>query len=361
MNEQIKAPSLNISFEAAARTVTNRGKRGVVAVLVRDTKNTGVTVMTSEKDIPTALGETNRQYLARAFRGSDRGVPSRVIAAVIAPEGTDTLAKGLQALSTYSVDYLAAPADVTEEECQKICTWVDERREAYGTVKAVLPHMAADSMGVINFDTDGIQVGETSYTAGEYASRIAGVLAGIPSEGSATYVVLPEVTGVPVQTEEQVNAAIAAGKLVLVHDGVKAKLSRAVNSLVTVPDGGSGDWRKIKLVEGMDLIRAFLRSTVEDSYLGRYANTYDNKCLLLTAINDYFAALEGAGVLQQGQSWAEIDVDAQRNWLKEQNTDVSGMDEQAVKEAGTGSWVFIRCGGRLMDAMEDFSVRFTNL
>ena len=34
------------------------------------------------------------------------------------------------------------------------------------------------------------------------------------------------------------------------------------------------------------------------------------------------------------------------------------MTEQQVLEYQTGSWVFIRCGARLVDAMEDFEVVF---
>ena len=37
--------------------------------------------------------------------------------------------------------------------------------------------------------------------------------------------------------------------------------------------------------------------------------------------------------------------------------DVSDMTEQKIKEAQTGSWVFIEVGCRLVDAMEDFSVK----
>ena len=37
------------------------------------------------------------------------------------------------------------------------------------------------------------------------------------------------------------------------------------------------------------------------------------------------------------------------------------MTEQEVLEYQTGSWVFLKCGGRLVDAMEDFEVRFENL
>ena len=65
-----------------------------------------------------------------------------------------------------------------------------------------------------------------------------------------------------------------------------------------------------------------------------------------------------AGVLNPGESYCEIDYDRQLNWLKAQGVEVSTLTRQQVLEYQTGSWVFIRCGGRLVDAMEDFEVLF---
>lgn len=63
-------------------------------------------------------------------------------------------------------------------------------------------------------------------------------------------------------------------------------------------------------------------------------------------------------MLNPGESYCEIDYDRQLNWLKAQGVEVSGLTRQQVLEYQTGSWVFIRCGGRLVDAMEDFEVLF---
>ena len=160
------------------------------------------------------------------------------------------------------------------------------------------------------------------------------------------------------RTEAEQTKAIDEGKVVLIHDGQKAKIARGVNSLTTIPVGGSADWRKIKIVEGMDLISYYLRTTIESQYLGRYPNTYDNKQLLVAYILEYLQELERAGVLNPGESYCEIDYDRQLNWLKAQGVEVSGLTRQQVLEHQTGSWVFIKCGGRLVDAMEDFEVLF---
>mgnify|MGYP001071724976 CR=1 FL=1 len=257
-------------------------------------------------------------------------------------------------------NYRALTAELTALE-----KWVKDRRAAYFTEKLVEPNAAKapDDMGIIDFaETDGaIAEGETTYTAGEYASRIAGVLAGIPAGMSATYAPLTELTAVTPRSTQEQAAAIKAGKLILIHDGVKAKIARGVNSLTTIPATGKADWSKIKIVEGMDLLTYYLRTTIQDQYVGRYANTYDNKCVLVTAIQTFLAELEGQGVLSSGESWAELDAEAQEKWMRSQGIETADMTAQEIKEYQTGSWVFVRVGGRFVDAMEDFQLSVDNL
>lgn len=367
METTIGLPSLTIAFQKAAQATANRSKKGYVGVFVRDTQAQGVHILTSPALIPSELGADNKAYLQRAFTGSDRGEPSRVTAVVIATgtEDTTALEAGLKLIENQTLDYIAPPPDVTENEKAVLEAWVKARREAYFTEKLVEPNPAEapDDMGIIAYqETDGaLAAGSTTYTAAEYASRIAGILAGIPMGMSCTNATLPEITAVTARSESEQTAAINGGNLILVHDGQVAKIARGVNSLITVPVNGSVDWSKIKIVEGMDLVTYYLRTTIQNEYLGRYPNTYDNKCLLISAILEYLQYLERAGVLNPGESWCEIDLNAQSNWLRAQGVEVADLTEQQIKEYQTGSWVFLSCGGRLVDAMEDFEVTFNTL
>ena len=364
MATTIGLPSLTITFQTAAQAVTNRSKNGFVGVFVRDAQAQGVHQLTSAAQIPAALGADNQAYLARAFTGSDRGQPRKVTAVVIGTgtTGTATLEAGLKLIENQSLDYIAPPPDVTEEEKTLLEQWVKERRENFFTEKLVEanPETPPDNMGIISFaeTDDAIAAGKTTYTAAEYASRIAGVLAGIPIGMSCTNASLPELTAVTPRSKSEQIEAINGGNLILIHDGLVAKIARGVNSLTTVPASGNADWSKIKIVEGMDLITYYLRTTIQEQYIGRYPNTYDNKCLLLTAIRGFLSELESSGVLNPGESWVEIDLEAQEKWLKAQGVITADLTEQQIKEYQTGSWVFIRCGGRLVDAMEDFQVAF---
>ncbi len=365
MATNIGLPTLTIAFRAAAEQTANRSKKGYAAVILRDERAQGLHRLSSPALIPAELGEANRKTVRQIFEGSDRGGPSLVILSVIGTgtEDTTALEGGLKALESQAIDYLAGPADLTDEESTKLVEWVKAQRARYRTVKLVKPWKTAgsDDMGIIELDESGMQDPSGAVTAGAYCPRMAGILAGIPMGMSCTNAPLPELTAVTERSTAEQEEAIKNGKLILVHDGMKAKIARGVNSLTTIPPEGKADWSKIKVVEGMDLISYYLRTTIEDEYLGRYPNTYDNKQILVTAIGEYFRYLEGAGVLSAGESYAEVDYERQLQWLKSQGVETAGMTEQEVLEYQTGSWVFLKCGGRLVDAMEDFEVRFENL
>ena len=58
----------------------------------------------------------------------------------------------------------------------------------------------------------------------------------------------------------------------------------------------------------LDLIRYYAIATVEDDYLGKCPNTYDNKCILLVGFSDFFALWR----LQQG---SRMEITA-RSWTR---------------------------------------------
>ena len=189
------------------------------------------------------------------------------------------------------------------------------------------------------------------------------MLAGTPAACSATYAALEELTAVDAQADP--DAAVDAGKLFLIDDGRRIKLSRAVTSKVTLADDEPEMLKKIKLVSALDLIRYYAITTVEDEYLGKCANTYDNKCILLTAFSEFFASLEAQNVIDEGSSGAELDAGAIRAYLLEQATEagdaeevtrIKALTDEALRKEDTGSHVFLYLYGHVLDAMEDFHI-----
>ena len=66
--------------------------------------------------------------------------------------------------------------------------------------------------------------------------------------------------------------------------------------------------------------------------------------------------MESAGILQEGTSSVEIDLDAQTAFLKEKGTNVDEMDEQEIREADTEDKVFLKATVKVLDAIEEVSL-----
>jgi hypothetical protein len=112
--------------------------------------------------------------------------------------------------------------------------------------------------------------------------------------------------------------------------------------------------KKIKIIEGMDLMRDDIRTTFEENYIG-INNSYDNKVMFVAAINQYFDGLVRQGVLYgEADNIADIDVDAQRDWLS-QKYDISEYSDDDIRKAKTGSYVFVTATVTFCDAIEDLN------
>lgn len=388
---KLTSPKIFVRFQELGISAISRGTKGTVAIIVRDAVALDPFVLTQATQTPTKLGVANQNYIKRAFLGYV-DPPKKVIVYTIPAagatalaeedvevenaesaetegteaEGTETegaetgvisaLAAALTYFSSQDFDYLVGPADCTPEEAAEIASWIKTQRTMKAVKhKAVLPKYKADYCGVVNFTTEKLYAGEVVYTTAEYCSRIAGLLAGTPMKIAGTYAPLTDLTDVSRLTTEEENEAVGNGELIAIWDGRKAKLNRAVTSLVTTTEGMLDSFKKIKIVEIMDLIRTDIHITAEDEYIGKFANTYDNKLLLVTAIRGYFAGLERDGLVQPGYT-VEIDVDAQEQWLQSQGTDTSEMSVQEIKEANTGTHVFLKVRCKILDAIEDIDI-----
>jgi hypothetical protein len=132
-----------------------------------------------------------------------------------------------------------------------------------------------------------------------------------------------------------------------------------LNSLQTVTATKGEDFKKIKIVEAVDMIRTDIKKTAADNYIGKYANSYDNKCLLITAIKGYFSGLEDSNIVASGTSSVEIDIDAQETYLKSIGKDTTQMSEQEIKTATTADKVFLKSSISILDAIEDIDLNIT--
>ena len=344
-------PKILIEFKTLAETIITRSERGIVAVILKDNSNENETaIYTRESEIVKShYTAANLAFLSLIFMGN----PSKVIVERVSTE--EELASALERLKNKQWYYLTVP-EIADDEVNAVVEYIAQMRTQYHkTFKAVLPNCAANSEGIINFATDNIKVGAKTYTTAEYCARIAGILAGLPLNKSATYYALPEVESIT--ESETPDADIDNGKLILINDGTKIKIARGVNSLTEFTETKGKDFAKIKIVEAVDMIRDDIRTTFEDGFVGKVENSYDNKIVFIAAINNYSKDLTSRGVLyDKFDNKAEIDIEAIREWLSK-TKDVSNWDDEKIKTANTGTNVFVKANIQIQDAIEDMNFK----
>lgn len=336
-------PEIIVEFRTAGATALRRSSRGSAAIIVA---GTGADLSFTAPSQADAAALDARVY--KLVRLCFLGGPSRVHL-IRAGSGDDALARAARAAAG---GWLCAP-DLSAAE---VVAFVKAQRALGAGLRAVVADAEApDCEGIVNFCAAGLQLtldGATAaIPAADYCARIAGLLAGLRLDRSATYLALPEVADFTDRPDP--DGDIEGGRLILTRGGSGARLARAVTSLTTLTAAKGAAFRKIKIVEGVDLIRADIRGTFESDYIGRVINDYDSKLLLVTAVNGYFAQLAGTVLDGSGANECGIDLAAQTAWLQSQGLDTSALSEQQILSANTGSSVFLSASVRFADAMED--------
>lgn len=387
-------PSVNIAFVEAGIEAIQRSKRGIVALLLEEPQDTitkllkdheittsgsGDTASTTtvkaisnpfavytSDDIPAELSEENKDYITKTLIGYTKA-PYRVRVYLMAKDETndskaDKFAEALKGLATDRWDYLAIPT-ITQTQCESVGTWLKTNREnKHKRSKVILPGYAGDYEGIINFSNTTIVTANKTYTGAQYIPRIAGLLCGTPmtSAISATYAPLAEVIDCDRYTADERDEKVNKGEFFVWFDGEKFKMSRAMNSLVTTTQGKQEAYQTIKSVDIMDMIYDDIRKTCEDSYIGKYANDFDNKQLLISAIIGYFRELESGRLLQKAYSTVYLNEDNIKNYQLQHGLytkdELADMTSLEIQKLDTKKKVFLGANIKILDAMEDFDL-----
>ncbi len=348
-------PEISITFKQKASDAIKRSARGMVAVILQDdTIEQFLTPCTRWKDVKKdEWTEESLKVLKLIFKGGPQKV---LIIREFRTEGSLDLEQTLKEIMHINIDYICYPGYLSKD-LNILRDFIKEAHEKGKKVKMVLPDVEADDMHIINFSASYVtakwldEEEPVTYTAAEYCCRMAGILAGLPLTQSCTYHVLDEI--VDADIPEEPDKDIEAGKLIIVFDGEKFKIGRGVTSLQTVTSDHPESFKKIKIVEGMDVIRHDIFSTFEDNYIGKVVNSYDNKQLFAGAVNTYLRSLQGSVLNGEAENMVQVSAEGNRGYLEEHGTDTTDMTQQELKEADTGSYMYLEGTCKFLDAMED--------
>lgn len=358
-------PKIQIDFTDSARTALPRSERGIVLILANTTKKTeplrfevkGTGDIEFVKDKSAKAGA----YAATALYAGAKKVIVHFIT------DTNTLSKALAAEVSTKYDYLVYPES---ESGTDLTGYIKARREEGKARKAVVFNASSpNESGIINFATPFVGVNPEhkifepigDYKAGsfevkgaDYLPRIAGTLAGLSLSISSTYYALSELDYCAQSTNPDTD--INGGKLILIDDGDKVKIARGVNSKTT----GTDAFKKIKLIEGMDLIMEDIKKIFNDEFIGKVTASYDNKAIFINAINGiYFRGLLGTVLDPEHDNRVELDLESIRNYIILRGGDPTIYSEAELKAYPTGSTLYLSGKIRLLDALEDIEIKFT--
>lgn len=365
-------PQIIINFRTKGTTAIKRSARGIVAMILHNETKDEIHNYTIRdvSDIPdTGLTDENVDLIKKCLLGT----PLRILVYTLPNTNVDGATKDqadvLKMLANIKWNWLCAPTATTQEQ-NDLASWIKtQRSNKHKTFKAVLSDQAADHEGVVNFCTNNIKVRTdtdslgnpvyTTYTAVQYTARIAGILAGLALDRSATYFKLTEVESVEVY--EDIDMLIDKGELLLIdeQDGDGVKIARACNSLTTFTTDKGEEFRKIKIIEGIDMVTDDIRDTFKKYYVGKVINDYNHKMLFISAILVYYSEIKGNVLDADATNTVDIDTTWQSNYAKLHGDDPTTMSVMEIRQYNTGDTLALVGDIRFVDAMENLKIDFT--
>lgn len=368
-------PQVLINFRTQGTTAIKRSARGIVAMILHDGAKNEIQQfrISDTTDIPDEILSAKSVELVKLCL---KGTPLRVLLYVIPEVGTEVEPDGhltdqndvLDLIQAVKWNWICNPTSTGTEQADLSSWVVAQRNNKRKTFKAVCAKQAADHEGIVNFCTDDIvaengtdENGDpvyTTYNAVQYTARIAGILAGLALDRSATYFSLTEVQSVESYTD--IEERIDKGQLLLFdeQDGNGVKIARACNSLITFTTDKGEDFRYIKIIEALDLITDDVRDTFKKYYVGKVINDYNHKMLFITAVLVYFDEIKGNVLDRDGKNTVDIDEQAQLNYAKLHGEKTEDMSAMEIRKYNTGTRVMLTGNIKPVNAMEDLTINF---
>lgn len=241
------------------------------------------------------------------FTGGNSGLNSIVSADYV---------NALSAFETQSFNVVTLDGVVDPVIQASVAAWVARVRDEGKGVLAVMGGSSSDDTasdavskatsrsalfnheGVVNVGVGALLNG-VSYSSAQIAAYVAGLIAGQKLSESTTYAAAPFEDVNRRWTRSEQESAVKNGVFLLYHDGLKVKALRGMNTLVTLRQGQSQAWKKIRTLRALDSINTDLLRTAEDNYIGKVNNTEEGRLALVHAANQYMQTLAQAGVIEE--------------------------------------------------------------
>lgn len=300
-------PGLYINFVEAAVAQITGGARGIVAIPLKTYSGTAITktfyTVEDEQQAIELFGEANIQSIKLALRGGAKEVLVYTMPEIDGTTVTETAAytEAREKFEARIFNVFVYDGEISDAEQDAGLAWCQANKSEGKHFMVVFGGNevgdADPSIGnarttrlADNYSVNLIVGGElsgTSYSSGEYAAYIAGLIAGTAINRSITYNQVPLDDVNRRMRNSEIKTALEAGSLVLTNDGEKVKIEQGITT--------SG--KKIRAVRARQAISTDIVKTASDYYIGKLDNNEDGQATLISAVKAYLEKLEASNVL----------------------------------------------------------------
>lgn len=216
----------------------------------------------------------------------------------------------LGATETQHFDVIAYPVEENGLK-QTFVAFIKRMREEEGKkIQGVVPNCDADYEGIINVVNGVVLSDGNMLKAKDAVAWVAGATAGASIIQSNTY---SEYEGAvdanPRMKNSEIVESLKRGRFLFMHDGVKVKVEKDINSLVTYGQSKNGRFSKNRVLRVLDAIANDFSRVVNQNYIGKLDNNRDGQALLKEAANGYLRSLQDAGAIQNVDFIQDFTID----------------------------------------------------
>lgn len=343
------APEISVIFRTKATTIIERSARGIMYMILEDSVQTEkyVTYLGVEDVKEAEWSASNYKLIQLAF-ASAINTPNKMVVRNI---DSDDLATALVEFNNRKINYLCAPTLILADDT-KVVTWVKSKYAEKGITYFSSYATGADDVTIIKVGNSSFKHKDlaTTFTGQEYTSAYCSIFAGMPLNRSGDNLILPGVTEVS-------DTAPLDGVLTAYNDDGVCRIHYAINTKTTFDSTWKKETRKIKVVDGMNIVRFDISETFKDAWLGRYINDYQNKMAFCNIVNyNYFNALQPNVLSDDYDNFIDIDVTKHKETIVADGEEVDKFTDLEIRRYPTSDDVFLVGDVRFSDTMANLSL-----
>ena len=167
-------PITEINFKQLAKTAVLRSSRGIVAMILKDTKKANFEVIEAS-DIPSNITEANQKLIKEALKGNDYS-PNKIIVYVLGTGGQ--VDEALTFFESQEFNTLCYPNAETSDNTKIEAFIIKMKNIVKYRVCGVLYSKASNNYEIVNLTAKNVTLGGKTVNSDSLVARIAGLIEG---------------------------------------------------------------------------------------------------------------------------------------------------------------------------------------